>query len=95
MVHRRTYGMESLNLRPLLAAAALGLLLPSGAFRAAEPQPAAALSPAASLESLIGPEAPACGRIGFRPIPLDEIGLCTDGFRPALPVDLLRAARDR
>lgn len=47
------------------------------------------------LRSILGEDSPAAARIGFRPIPLDEIGLYADEYRPSLPVDLLRQARAR
>ncbi len=49
----------------------------------------------ASLEEFTGRSSPACTRIGFRPIPLDEIGLYRDEYRTSLPAELLRRARWR
>ena len=38
--------------------------------------------------SACGPTAPLFARIGFRPIPVDEIGLYPDPYRAAWPVKL-------
>jgi hypothetical protein len=51
--------------------------------------------PAAGLEIYTRERSPAGARIGFRTIPMDEIGLYVDAYRPSLPVDLLRHARAR
>jgi hypothetical protein len=50
---------------------------------------------AAGPKTLAGTDSPACETIGFRPIPIEEIGLYSDGFRSTLPDDLLRRARAR
>lgn len=49
----------------------------------------------ASIESLAGARSPACASVGFRPIPLAEIGLYADAYRRSLPEELLRRARER
>lgn len=49
----------------------------------------------ASIEALAGARFPTCAEVGFRPIPLEEIGLYADAYRRSLPEELLRRARER
>jgi hypothetical protein len=46
-------------------------------------------------EPVLSERGPAAARTGFRPIPMDEIGLYTDAWRTSLPLEMLREARSR
>ncbi|MBN1441978.1 MAG: right-handed parallel beta-helix repeat-containing protein, partial [Planctomycetes bacterium] len=57
--------------------------------------PAGHEAAAMAIEALVGEASPAIERTGWRPIPIEEIGLYEDEHRRSLPTRLLRKARER